>query len=712
MGTLHQNLDLATKERNTKRTPNACLQCKQKKKRCDGNSPKCSPCDERSLNCTYIRVKRRGQGKSKTYLEQLEARLAELESSYPDPVESGDKKAGAGSQLVKDSYSPRRSITEYTLGNPTPRPPPDRNVGHIEHSAHLAYTKPVAADVQTACWQEAINSDMISRPVISPVLPSGQDQLRVKEKDFAALPERQAADSFESAPNFSPFKGSVFIQLPPKFQIESMFQIAFDEINYTLPLFDTQVLTSLIEEHYADPHSSPSKQPARWAMINSALAVAIQWRSAPDSQNEMTKLSWGFFKNAFSMFSPIAIRGADVLALEALLAMAFFLQGFSDTRTRSILVCTAVSLSLALGLHRDSYYANLDPAIAERSRRAFWISFTLDKEISTTGSTSIYHDDVAKLDFYERTLTGPSTDSLGFGREISSVLFRSRAELAINSNFMEKQLYFEPASSQNISRLREVVVEIKHRLEAWKEKLPSLFRPGHTNWAEVPHMATESLMILHFSYYQALISLHGFAIRLERMNAHSEPEISRYFQMSAASQMIHLLDYLPHQQPGRLWSILCYPLSACITLLADVLKNPKDVLALSHISSISHLVKVLTRIDRDSTYGIQGFLVLCRELEIQALSAISQMPTTTDFKGLPDSGASALQEQRTSISTCEYRQESSIRVAHGLMGNIPSLRSTAFEFFSGLIPKWHAYIFASELAPPLLVPENYGFTFA
>lgn len=111
---------------------------------------------------------------------------------------------------------------------------------HFAHFAHLAYTKPVAIDVQAACQQEIIAPDMISRPVTFPVLPSGQNQLRVKEKVFAALPEQQAANSFESAPNFGPFAGSVFIQLPPKLQVESFFQITFDEINYSLPLFDTQ----------------------------------------------------------------------------------------------------------------------------------------------------------------------------------------------------------------------------------------------------------------------------------------------------------------------------------------------------------------------------------------------------------------------------------------------------------------------------------------
>ncbi|KAH1419359.1 hypothetical protein KXV52_005658 [Aspergillus fumigatus] len=158
----------------------------------------------------------------------------------------------------------------------------------------------------------------------------------LREKLFRMLPE-QNVRKLNLEANRDPFTSSVFIQLPPKFQLQSMFEVAFTEANHVLPLFDVSVLRDLVEQHYSDPTVPPGKQPGRWAMLNAAIAVAIQLRTARGSYSEMTELSWHFFKNSFSMYSVIALRAADVLGLEALLAMAICTQGSSDVRTTSVL---------------------------------------------------------------------------------------------------------------------------------------------------------------------------------------------------------------------------------------------------------------------------------------------------------------------------------------------------------------------------------------
>jgi hypothetical protein len=96
----------------------------------------------------------------------------------------------------------------------------------------------------------------------------------------------------------------------------------------------------------------------------------------------MMQISWAFFKNAFGMYVPITLRGVDILALEALLAMAIYIQASSDLRTTSILVSTGARLALTLGLYRKTYYSGLGFVAANRARRAFWTCFVLDKDTS------------------------------------------------------------------------------------------------------------------------------------------------------------------------------------------------------------------------------------------------------------------------------------------------------------------------------------------
>lgn len=221
------------------------------------------------------------------------------------------------------------------------------------------------------------------------------------------------------------------------------------------------------------------------------------------------------------------------------------MQGTNDTRTTSVLVTTAVRLSLTLGLHRNAYFSGLDSATAERSRRAFWISFILDKAMpASTGLPSVYDDGVASLDFGE--LAGICSS----GDHLRSVLFRSRVELAVVAHLVERELHLGPSSSQNLPRL----LELDRRLEEWKEKLPSGLQPGNTAWPDTPPTARESILILHFLYYQTLISIHGFAAKAGQENARSgQSELSRSSQAFAAGHIIHLLDYLP---PPTTWELL------------------------------------------------------------------------------------------------------------------------------------------------------------
>ncbi|RAO68329.1 uncharacterized protein BHQ10_004341 [Talaromyces amestolkiae] len=374
----------------------------------------------------------------------------------------------------------------------------------------------------------------------------------MNEKSFAAHLERWTAESSRPHADNSPYTIPVFIQLIPKSQAQDMFEVAFDEINYTIPLFDVPILTSLLEEHYADPDPSPGKNPPRWAMINIALAVAFQSRASSCSQSEMAKLSWAFFKNAFSMYPTIVLRGDGVLAVEALLAMAVFTQGTNDTRTNSTLVSASARLSLTIGLHQKSYYSHLDAVTANRCMRAFWMSYVLDKDVETsTGIPSIYDDSVTGLPYTDIIAVSPS--SFDTSTDLPSLLFRSRVGLAVIISDIKMRLVNGLSRNESYPQVLGEVVELDRRLKVWKEGLPSSIHPDHVNWSKIPLAAKESILILYFVYYQALISTHNFAASLEPNGAISQAISSKDIQASAASQIIKMLHYLPPQQPGRLW---------------------------------------------------------------------------------------------------------------------------------------------------------------
>ncbi|KAH2667373.1 hypothetical protein KXV32_005900 [Aspergillus fumigatus] len=318
------------------------------------------------------------KGKEKAYLEKLEARVTELEASLRRAANvpagpANNTMAWAEEQLAQASSATCENRTETTLSG-------------------------AANFITTASHNERRHEPIYCEPEVrvpGPATISGgyeRKRAALREKLFRMLPE-QNVRKLNLEANRDPFTSSVFIQLPPKFQLQSMFEVAFTEANHVLPLFDVSVLRDLVEQHYSDPTVPPGKQPGRWAMLNAAIAVAIQLRTARGSYSEMTELSWHFFKNSFSMYSVIALRAADVLGLEALLAMAIWPSGLE--------FCNAALLQ---GHTLTLYVRN--PA-------------KLPNEIRNSANVSVVKGTLEDIASFQRTATSGPTVFVSFAGPVS-----------------------------------------------------------------------------------------------------------------------------------------------------------------------------------------------------------------------------------------------------------------------------------------------------
>jgi hypothetical protein len=90
--------------------------------------------------------------------------------------------------------------------------------------------------------------------------------------------------------------------------------------------------------------------------------------------------------------------------------ISIYMQGLSDIRATSVLIGAAARLSLTFGLHQKVFYSALDPAAANRRKRAFWISYILDRSMSVnTGVPSIFDDDAIGLDYPDLIVSVHST---------------------------------------------------------------------------------------------------------------------------------------------------------------------------------------------------------------------------------------------------------------------------------------------------------------
>ncbi|KAG8533234.1 uncharacterized protein KY384_002017 [Bacidia gigantensis] len=85
----------------------ACVICRKRKLKCDGNKPKCATCARLGHSCAYDEVRRKS-GPKRGYVKELEARLAHVETQLKGKAAKNGKKATP----AKQPQVPEESVME------------------------------------------------------------------------------------------------------------------------------------------------------------------------------------------------------------------------------------------------------------------------------------------------------------------------------------------------------------------------------------------------------------------------------------------------------------------------------------------------------------------------------------------------------------------------------------------------------------------------
>lgn len=423
------------------------------------------------------------------------------------------------------------------------------------------------------------------------------------------------------------FVRRVFKPLPPKEEALSLFKDFFENFNCMFPLFHEPTFMHLVDKQYS---KDPYEGSGWWASINVALAIAYRIRVMSNVvPQEDDQKAWLYLKNAMGVITELTMRNTDLLSVQALLGMALFLQGTPNPQPSFFLIAAAIRCSHTIGLHKRGSAFNLNPIEAEQRKRVFWIAYLLDKDTCLRAGRPPAQDDddmnveLPSEDPPDNIGNVPLADGKG---KIN--LFRLMCEFAIISSKVYRQLYSVRASKQSDGELLNTIGELDKELEAWKDSIPLDFRPEHEiKTAHTPLIL--HIVVLHFSYYNCLTTIHRMSVHhgywtsrlseyaIQGLNA--RPLNPRVFSsaalcVSAARASIHLIKYIPQGDFACVWLVLYFPVSALVTLFANILQNPQDTRARADIKLMDLVVSFLTNVSHDEDTGsLNRMLTVCGE---------------------------------------------------------------------------------------------------
>ncbi|KAJ5094569.1 hypothetical protein N7456_010430 [Penicillium angulare] len=678
-----------------RRIARACDMCRKKKIKCDGKMPKCSHCINYKTDCIFTQVeKKRNPPKGAKYIEGLENRLGRMESllrlsGLLSEDDNGKTDLGTLEKRLADRTSalntarngstfsaPSATQQATTSHNTTPRM-------DSHSSPHTAATSP-ESQKESETEVEALSDMMCSLVTnncgetryigsssgFSIFSPKGIQWVNEKTGDtsFQEMISSAYVDDnkwmYWKPEIFSDiFARRVFKPLPPKDEALSLFKDFFENFNCMFPLFHEATFMHLVEKQYSrDPYEGSGW----WASINVVLAISHRLRVMSNLvPQEEDKKAWLYLKNAMGVLTELTMRNTDLLSVQALLGMSLFLQGTPNPQPAFFLVAAAIRLSHSIGLHKRGSGFGLNPVEVEQRKRVFWIAYCLDKDICLrSGRPPVQDDDDMNVELPsedppDNVGAVPYDDGKG-----KFNLFRAFCEFATIESRVYKRLYSAKASRQSDGELLNTIGELDKELEDWKDNIPVDFRPEYEIQATHGPLILH-VVVLHFAYYNCLTTIHRMSVHhgywtsrlsnyaIQGLNARPlNPRVflSAVLCVTAARASINLIKYIPQGDFACVWLILYYPVSALVTLFANILQNPTDARARSDVKLMNVVVNFLSTLVSDESNGsIKRMLSLCGEFERIAKVVLDKSEKESQArkkrKNAPDDAGSSQQQR-------------------------------------------------------------------
>ncbi|KAL0631435.1 hypothetical protein Q9L58_009698 [Maublancomyces gigas] len=634
--------------------------------KCDGKLPSCTHCVNYKTECVFTLVeKKRNPPKGAKYIEGLENRLGRMESllKLSGLLPEGDGKTDLGDlerrlqDQVQQQQAASQSGSVNTPSNPggsssesTRETPTSSTMHSLTNSPAIskeedeveALSDQMCSLVTNNCGETRFIGSSSGFSIFS---PKGIQWVNEKtgDKSFQQMIMEATSHDMKWSIWRQDVYGPLFEQrgknrLPSKEVASILVQDFFRYFNVCFPLFHKPTFDALFERHYATENQP--KDSGWYAAFNMVLAIALRIQithaGPPDEEATTAHVrgSWLYFQNAASVLTELLLKNTDMVSIQAILGMALYLQGTANPQPSYFLIAAAVRISNSIGMHRRGNSFGLGAIEVEQRRRVFWIMYLLDKDMALrSGRPPCINDDDISVELPDED---PADDVgnifLKNGKDKCN-LFRLMATFSVIESKVYMQLYSAKAAKQSDGELLNTIGELDKELEEWKESVPLEYRPdSEINVDQGPLVL--HLVMLHFAYYNCLTTIHRMSIHhgywTSRLSNYAIAGLSarplnpRVFSsaalcVSAARSSIHLIKYINRRDYPCIWLIMYYPVSALVTLFANVLQNPQDPRARSDLRLMNVVVEFLQTVQKEDdanehdTGSVVKMLAVCGE---------------------------------------------------------------------------------------------------
>ncbi|KAI5287316.1 hypothetical protein KEM54_006081 [Ascosphaera aggregata] len=329
---------------------------------------------------------------------------------------------------------------------------------------------------------------------------------------------------------------------------------------------------------------------------------------------------------------PYATMSTSLDGLQALLALTLYFQFTGEVDTASMHKSNACSAVIRLGGHcypeppveatgaaaaaaaaaacSIPSPSSMDARIVRHIRILFWLAFTIDFMVSLHSGLpptfNIYFCDLTLPPRYEEMYTQQAAhgilETLPHGADYDP-WFPGDLRLTIIQAKAHVKLYSHHAMFKSDAELLRDIRELDVELDAWRESVPSLFRPS---WVHSQHLPTSrhlSTVILRLLFYHTIALIHRASSRCEAWsNMQPRWDIdalgsSLALSVEASRSSLLYMSSIADRVAERFFSmVLIFPMTSFLVLFSNLLLSPLDDQAASDLILLEQVPDTIKRL--------------------------------------------------------------------------------------------------------------------
>ncbi|TVY54622.1 putative transcriptional regulatory protein [Lachnellula cervina] len=380
--------------------------------------------------------------------------------------------------------------------------------------------------------------------------------------------------------------------------------------------------------HFANDNASGQDDDAAWyALRNTVYAFGCRSELGKTSYSSTFKeaqaAGWKYFQNAMSRHTEMMYCRTGLMAVQALVIMALYVEGAGCPALEYMLCSVAWRLAQSKGLHRQAGTAwGMGAQEIQHRNWIFWILYSYEKHIAhRSGRASAIDDDDISCHL-PTTAPAGSSNNVGF---CTYVIKHAQLSSQIGKRFSTVQAYRQSPES-----IVKTACELDQKLREWRDSLPPSMHPGTIiNSSEIPpNLDTVHVIYLHYAFFGSLISIHSTVTypwsdmsgRNGNMALRNQVDISTQIVADASRNIILATKYINDIHASTpLWLAFYYPVLGLINLFVHVLKHPTAPSALSDITLIDVVAGHFARLE----FASSGELTFSFARELSGLARLA-----------------------------------------------------------------------------------------